>query len=123
MRDEDVIDNQKLIEEYSKKFDLFKKFGCDRYLFEYGLCVKPEYRGRGIATEILKARVPQMKLLGIKVSLTAFSAIESQAAAENAGFKVIHEVTYTELKKSHPRYDLSKSNAKSLKYMTLEVKA
>lgn len=68
------------------QFDGFEFFGADEYIYEYGLGTHSDYRGRGIATELLKARRPLMKALGIKNSLTVFSAIGSQKAGEKAGY-------------------------------------
>jgi RimJ/RimL family protein N-acetyltransferase len=64
-----------------KRANTFEKFNVDRYLSAYGLCINKAYRRRGIATEILKARVPYMKLFGLKVTSTAFTGIGSQKAA------------------------------------------
>lgn len=41
-----------------------------------------KYRGRGIATEMLKARRPFLEALGLKVTSTAFTGIGTQKAAK-----------------------------------------
>lgn len=64
-----------------KKVQVFEKFNVDQYLSGYGLVVRREFRFRGIATEMIKARVPFMKNLGLKVTATAFTALGSQKAA------------------------------------------
>jgi RimJ/RimL family protein N-acetyltransferase len=66
--------------------DIYKKYNVNEYLAEYGLCVNRDYRCRGIATEMLKARIPYMKDMGLKVTGTAFTVTGSQIAAERAGF-------------------------------------
>lgn len=69
-----------------KKADIFKVYGVDKFMASFALVVDRNYRGRGIATEILKARIPLMKEMGIEVTSTCFSIIGSQRAAEKAGF-------------------------------------
>lgn len=70
-----------------KQFNIFEKFNVTDYLSAYGLCVNPEYTGRGIATELLKARVPLLKALGLKVTSTLFTSIGAQKAALKAGYQ------------------------------------
>ena len=70
-----------------KQFNIFEKFNVTDYLSAYGLCVHPEYTGRGIATELLKARIPLLKALGLKVTSTQFSSIGVQKAALKAGYQ------------------------------------
>lgn len=82
-------ENQEVFQFYERilrEFNGFKTFGTDIYMLEYGLGVHEDYRRRGIATEILKARKPLMKALGIKHSLTVFDGPGSQKAGEKAGY-------------------------------------
>lgn len=83
--------------------------------------MSPEYRGRGIATEILKARVPMLKALGLKVTSTAFTGIGSQKAAKKAGYKEVFVLDYAEIEKKFERFDFSKSVTKQFKTMALEI--
>lgn len=87
----------------------------------FGLCVSPKYRGLGIATEILKARVPILKAFGLKVTSTAFTGIGSQAAARKAGYKEVYVIDYAEIQKKFERFDFSESVTKQFKTMTLEI--
>lgn len=64
-----------------ENINIFEKFNIKQYLNGYGLVVKKEFRFRGIASEMLKARVPFMKKLGLKVTATVFTAVGSQKAA------------------------------------------
>ena len=66
---------------------MFENYNVNQYLIAYGLCVDTTYRGRGIATEMLKARAPLLKDLGLVVTTTAFTGIGSQKAAEKAGYE------------------------------------
>lgn len=88
----------------------------------YGLCVAPEYRGRGIATEILKARVPYMEAFGLQVTATAFTAIGSQIAAKKAGFEDVFAIEYKELEKLYPKFNFSESSTKVYKTMAFSIK-
>lgn len=70
-----------------QQFNVFKQYNVEEYLIAYGLCVDTAYRARGIATEMLKARGPMLKALGLKVTTTAFTGVGSQKAAEKAGYE------------------------------------
>jgi GNAT superfamily N-acetyltransferase len=69
-----------------QQFNIFEHYKVDEYLYGYGLAVDPAYKLRGIATELLKARIPLMKTLGLTLTSTAFSGPGSQKAAKKAGF-------------------------------------
>jgi len=76
----------------NKEADIFNKFNVDKYLTSMGLCVNPDYRGRGIATELLKVRPQIMKNLGFSLSVTTFTSLGSQSAAKNAGFEDVYVI-------------------------------
>lgn len=105
----------------SKEFDVYETYKVDQYLTAYGLCVSPKYRGLGIATEMLKARIPILKAYGLKVTSTPFTGIGSQRAARKAGYKEVHAIDYAEIQKKFERFDFSKSVTKQFITMTLEV--
>jgi hypothetical protein len=46
----------------------------------------------GIATEMLKARVPLLKALGLNVTSNGFTGIASQVAAKNADFEDVYVI-------------------------------
>jgi ribosomal protein S18 acetylase RimI-like enzyme len=69
-----------------QQFNVFEHYKVDEYLYGYGLAVDPKYRGRGIATEMLKARIPLLKSLGLTLTSTGFNGAASQKAAKKAGF-------------------------------------
>lgn len=70
----------------TEKAMIFDKYQVDKYISGFGLIVDKKYRGRGIATEMLKARKPLLEALNMKVTATVFSMIDSQKAALNAGY-------------------------------------
>jgi GNAT superfamily N-acetyltransferase len=76
----------------AKQFDVFSEFKVNRYLGSYGLVINPAYRGRGIATEMLKARVPLLKALGLNVTSNTFSGIGSQIAAKKADYEDVYVI-------------------------------
>jgi GNAT superfamily N-acetyltransferase len=105
----------------TKEFDVFSTYNVYQYLTAFGLCVNPEYRGRGIATEMLKARAPILRALGLKVTSTAFTGIGSQTAAKKAGYKEVYVIDYAEIAKKFERFDFSKSVTKQFKTLALEI--
>uniref|UniRef100_A0A336LW64 CSON004142 protein n=1 Tax=Culicoides sonorensis TaxID=179676 RepID=A0A336LW64_CULSO len=102
-----------------KRVDPFEKYNVDKYLTALGLSVDTKYRGRGIATEILKARVPLCKAMNIPLTTTVFTGDASQKCAIKAGFQFDAEVEYAEL--CRLGYDFSRAKPKSLKTMSLVI--
>ncbi|XP_063702196.1 uncharacterized protein LOC134832183 [Culicoides brevitarsis] len=95
-------------------------YNVEYHLGAFGLSVDPKYRGRGIATEILKARVPLCKALGIELTSNVFTGEASQAVAKKAGFEVNFSMTYDEL--AHYGFVFDKPvKAKSLAVMSLKI--
>lgn len=102
-----------------KQFNVFEAYKTDQYLSAYGLCVNPEFRGRGIATEMLKARIPIMTALGLTVTSTAFTSIGSQIAAKHAGYQEDYVISYDDVAKVFTRFDFSRSVTKFYKTLSL----
>jgi predicted acetyltransferase len=74
----------------TKEVDVYKRYNVESYLGAIGLLVNRAYRGRGIATEMLRARVPLLKALGLKITVTSFTGIGSQSAAKKAGYEEVY---------------------------------
>ncbi|XP_055547033.1 uncharacterized protein LOC129731225 [Wyeomyia smithii] len=110
-----------IIDYVSKQFDFTERYCIENRLVAYGLSVNKLYRGRGIATDILKARVPMCKALGIKLAAHPFSAIGSQKAALNAGYRTDYEITYDDLSKLGPEYTLPDIKSKYFKLMSYSM--
>ncbi|XP_059616299.1 uncharacterized protein LOC132261478 [Phlebotomus argentipes] len=77
------------------KADVYKRYNVDKYLHGLGLLTMRKYRGCGIATELLKARFPLMKALGLTLTCTVFSGPGSQGAARKAEFTEDVVVAYS----------------------------
>jgi GNAT superfamily N-acetyltransferase len=105
----------------SQLYDVFEHFQVDHYLHAYGLGVKSNYRGQGIAVELLSARVFLLKVLDLSVTFTTFSTLSSQKSAEKAGFKEVFSISYEELQKVFPHFDFSEASGSHCKSFVLEV--
>ncbi|EAT34936.1 AAEL012862-PA [Aedes aegypti] len=66
---------------------LFDTHQVDCFLSAWGLSVHPIYRGLGIATEILRARISFCRAFGLTLSATVFSHPGSQVPAAKVGFQ------------------------------------
>lgn len=104
----------------AKKVNIKEKYKVEQYLGAFGLVVSKKYRGCGIGTELLKARIPLCKALGLKVSSNNFSGAGSQKCAENAGFSTDVIVTYDELTNVGYKFENIAENC--IKIMSLEIK-
>lgn len=68
-------------------FDPFKHYSVDCLMFALGLIVLPEYRQRGVAYELMKARELVGKAVGIQLSSNVFTSFGAQRAAEKADYE------------------------------------
>ena len=96
-------------------------YNVDCVMWAAGLCVDGNLRGRGIATEILKARAPLMKTIGVKVTTSLFSTIGAQKAASAAGYDENCSITHEDLQKVFPKMDFSNVFGSSSKILSLKV--
>jgi GNAT superfamily N-acetyltransferase len=103
------------------KFDVFEHYNVDHYLYGVGLCINSDYRGRGIATELLKARKPFLQSLGLKVTSTLFTTLGSQKAATYAGYEEKSVTSYEEIQLKFPDMDFSHANAEHCKTLALTI--
>nr|CAD7412220.1 unnamed protein product [Timema poppensis] len=78
--------------------DPFHKFGVSEYMTAMGLSVAKEFQGQGLGLELLKARSEVGRAVGLRLTVTVFTAIESQVLADRAGFQLLGEIAYQEYK-------------------------
>ncbi|CAH0701101.1 unnamed protein product [Spodoptera exigua] len=93
---------QKLIEMsdgLSEIYDDLKEFNLDPYLLDRGIVVCPEYRGLGIAQELLKVRRLISKEFGIPINGAWMTSYGTQKAAERDGWETVCEIQYEDLEK------------------------
>lgn len=102
-------------------FNLFNYYKVDRILIAYGLSVSREYRRRGIATEILRARIPLCRAIQIRLTSTVFTAIGSQKSAKNIGFQVNFETPYAEIMNHLSGFNLENLETSNLELMSLVI--
>lgn len=102
-------------------FDIFGHYNVDKFVYAYGLCVKPEFRRCGIATEILKARGPLMRSIGAQLTTTIFSTIGAQKAAMAAGYEENYSIDYETLEKLIPGSNFSNVYGLTCKVISLKV--
>lgn len=92
-KSKDLSDMLSVMDVVAEKFNVFEHYGVDKYLTAFGLSVDPIYRRKGIATELLKARVMLMRSLGLKLTSTVFTGLGSQIAARRVGFEENFSIT------------------------------
>ncbi|XP_068630776.1 uncharacterized protein [Battus philenor] len=86
----------RMFSEATKFTVIFDKYNVNNYLMGAGLSVAPEYRGLGIAVELLKARKSLAKELGFQVTGGIFTSAFAQKAAEKAGMECLFKISYNE---------------------------
>lgn len=102
-------------------FDVFDHFQVDHYLHAFGLGVNSKHRGKGIAVELLKARVTLLKALGLNVTATIFSTLSSQKAAVKAGYEETFAISYKDVQQKFPHFDFSKATGTHCKTFVMKV--
>ncbi|KAF2895389.1 hypothetical protein ILUMI_10784 [Ignelater luminosus] len=105
-----------IVQQLENQINRYELLNVDEYIDDFGLCVHPDYRGMGIATELLKAKDNLGKGVGLKATFTVFSAIASQKAADKAGYKTLVEMKYSDLQKIFPQHELNVKDTPSIKY-------
>lgn len=71
-----------------ENYDTCDHHGVDHYLSSAGLVVTPEYRGRGIGEQLLRARGVVCEHFGIELTSNTFTSDFSNQIAAKAGFKI-----------------------------------
>ncbi|KAJ8729968.1 hypothetical protein PYW07_017006 [Mythimna separata] len=79
------------------KFNEMKEFDLERCFGDRGLFVCPEYRGLGIAQELLKVRRLICKENEIPINGAWMTSYGTQKAAERDGWETVCEVQYEDL--------------------------
>lgn len=91
------------------------------FLFANGLAVKNEYRGKGIASELLKARTSFMKANDLSVTTTVFTTSGAQKAAEKSGFSDNFVISYEQLQERFKDFNFSSADTANCKISTLKI--
>jgi RimJ/RimL family protein N-acetyltransferase len=105
----------------TQQFNSFEFYKVNRILYGVGLVVDGKFRGQGIATEILKARVPLMKALRLNVTTTIFTGICSQKSAKSAKFEENFSISFSDLQKQFPTMNFSHANTTHCKTLSLKI--
>ncbi|KAF5281277.1 hypothetical protein FQA39_LY05163 [Lamprigera yunnana] len=87
-----------------KRKNVFDALQVDVLMCSNGLYTSPDYRGQGLGIEMFKARETLSKAFGIKASVSTATSIISQKLAERAGYKVLSEISYDELKNMDSKF-------------------
>jgi GNAT superfamily N-acetyltransferase len=82
----------------SETVDVYERYGVEEYMAAMGLCVDPVFRGQGLGLELLKARFDLGKSVGLKATMTVFTAQASQRLAYKLGMEVLTEILYEDCK-------------------------
>lgn len=87
-----------------------------------GLVVLPEYRGMGVATEIVKAREPLAKAVGLKSIVTVFTSPASRKVGEKNGYTTLVKIPFGDLTARFPPYvfDLGENDHEAITYKILK---
>ncbi|KAK7868830.1 hypothetical protein R5R35_003665 [Gryllus longicercus] len=96
--------------------DVYKKYGVDKFTTALGLSVKPEFRGQNLGVEILKGRAQMTSAIGLQLTLNNFTGFASQKQAERAGYELLVELPYSEVKDEEGNEMFPGIEAKTLQF-------
>lgn len=102
-------------------YDVFGHYNVNYFLYAHGLAVKSEYRGKGIASELLDARVSFMKTHNLSVTTSIFTTSGGQKAAEKIGFSDNFSISYEILQNIFKDFNFSCANAANCKISSLKI--
>jgi GNAT superfamily N-acetyltransferase len=102
-------------------FDVFDHYNVIYFLYAHGLAVKTEYRVRGIAAELLKARIPLMKAIGVNITASLFTTVGSQKPALKVGYTEDLSISYEIMQKYFKNFDFSIANSPDCKLLSLKI--
>ncbi|XP_070508724.1 uncharacterized protein [Chironomus tepperi] len=113
----DIISLHNLLE---KQFNPYKTFDTASYLSDFGLAVHPDYRRRGIGTEMLKIRAKLLNDLELKVAVSHFVGTASQHMAAKVKYSESYVLSYDELYRINTNFYFSGVDGLNVKVMSLE---
>lgn len=87
-----------VLDSVSERVNVYERYDVEEYMSAMGLCVDPVFRGQGLGLELLKARFDLGKAVGLKVTMTVFTAEASQRLAHKLGMEVLTEILYEDCK-------------------------
>lgn len=105
----------------SSQFNDMEFYKVDKKLVAAGLNVSDKYSGRGIATNLLKARIPMCQAFGIKLTTTRFNMPIAQHVAKKAGFNIDFEIKKEELLRLYPDFRFKNMDPIGSKSMSLFI--
>ncbi|CAH1368384.1 hypothetical protein MTP99_009767 [Tenebrio molitor] len=80
----------------ARKADVFTELDCNIFLRYVLLCIRPEYRKKGLGFQLMLAAVDVARSLSIPVVMGILSCWTLQKLAKRIGMKVVHEINYVE---------------------------
>nr|CAD7461019.1 unnamed protein product [Timema tahoe] len=109
-----------LLEHIEGQVNVFEKYNVNEYMTALGLSVSREFRGQKLGLELLKARSDLGRSVGLKLTVTVFTAMASQIQAERAGFELLVEIDYKDYK-VNGEVVYPNTKTKSFKLMALRI--
>lgn len=106
----------------NKFYDVHDHNNVLDFLYAHGLAVKTNYRNKGIATKLLEARVPFMKIHNLPVTASIFTTLGSQKAAFKLGYEENFSISYAVLQETFRDFDFSSANCGDCKLLSLSIK-
>lgn len=103
------------------KADPFTLYSCDRYLSAIGLSVLPTFRGQGLGMELLRARVPLCRALGLGVTATIFTGGAAQKQAQRAGFTRLAQLRYADYEDEGRRIYEDVKNVEFMEFLGMVI--
>ncbi|XP_004932030.3 uncharacterized protein LOC101740982 [Bombyx mori] len=89
----------RMLAEAMKVTAIYDKYDVNEYLMGAGLSVTPEYRGLGIAVELLRARINLARELRFRVTGGIFTGQRAQNSAEKADMECVYKISYKDFGK------------------------
>ncbi|XP_043273494.1 uncharacterized protein [Venturia canescens] len=97
-RSETATKMLRLMGSLEKEKDVRRFFNVDKILSAFGLCVDPEFRGQGLGYELLRARDEMAVAYNLQATSTVFTSTFAAKNAARAGFEVLVERDFADVR-------------------------
>lgn len=105
-----------LLDALRENLNVFDKLGTDVYLEDYGTAVGPEFRGLGLALNIILSVEDLAKELGICAKTVTLSNLNLSSVAKRDKLEILREIIYNDFRDADGNIIIPVKQFKSIAY-------
>ncbi|XP_025830929.1 uncharacterized protein LOC108742207 isoform X3 [Agrilus planipennis] len=90
--------------ELLRKVDIYEHFGCQIFLKLYFLCVAPNYRQKGLGSDLILSALDVAKSKNIPMFLGTVTDYKILNLLRKLGFQILYEIDYSDFQDDEGKY-------------------